>query len=173
MKSMIRILSMSIIFVCSMTACVDSNTTKIERAMQNPLNIPTELSDSISVIKIIRYVRPKSCTSCELELGMWRIYDKNIRKKFGDKAAIKFIVETTNVKETVKLLSMYNLNNNSYIDSTGMFTKYNPHISHIGSDVVMVVDKQNNVILIGNPCKDVEIQHITDSVLNKYVFHNY
>ena len=155
-----------------MAACVDSNTTKIERVMQNPLNIPIALSDSASIINIIRYVKPKSCTSCELDLGMWRIFNKNIHKKFGDKVAIKFIVETTNVNETVKLLSMYNLKDNCYIDSIGMFSESNPYVSHIGSDVVMIADKQNNVILIGNPCKDIEVQHITDSILNKYVFPN-
>lgn len=137
--------------------------------MRTPLKIPTELSDSTTIINILRYIKPKSCTSCELDLGMWRVYKKNIHKKFGNKATLKFIVETANVKEADKLLSMYNFREDSYIDSIGVFIKNNPSISYIGSDVVMLVDKQKNVILIGNPCNDIEIQLITDSIINEYV----
>lgn len=170
MKSIIKTLFIIIFCICSVVACVDSKRTKIERLMRTPLIIPAELSDSTTVINIIRYIKPKSCTSCELDLGMWRIYNKNIYKKFGDRATVKLIVETTNVKETVKLLSMYNFRDDSFVDSIGIFIQDNPNISDIGSDVVMLVDNQKNVILIGNPCKDMEIQHITDSIINEHVF---
>ena len=170
---MIRTLFIVILCICSAVACVDSNRTKIERLMRTQLKIPAELSDSTSVINIIRYIKPKSCTSCELDLGMWRIYNKNLYKKFGDRATVKFIVETTNVKETVKLLSMYNFRDYSFVDSIGIFIQDNPNISDIGSDVVMLVDNHKNIILIGNPCKDIEIQHIVDSIINEHVISIY
>ena len=173
MKSMIRTLFIAIFCICSVVACVDSKRTKIERVMRTPLKIPTELSDSTSIINIIRYIKPKSCTSCELDLGMWRIYKKNIHKKFGEKATVKLIVETTNVKETTKLLSMYNFRDDSFVDSIGIFIQNNPNILGIGSDVAMLVDNQKNVILIGNPCRDIEIQHMADSIITERVFSIY
>lgn len=170
---MIRMLLVALVLICGMAACVDTNTAKIEQVMQTPLILPEEMSDTTSIINIIRYIKPKSCTSCELDLGIWRIYKKNIQKKFGSSVGVKFIVESKNVKETLRLLSMYNFKDGSFVDSIGLFVRNNKNVAHIGSDVVMLVDNYNNVILIADPCKDVKIRHLTDSVINKYVSSHY
>lgn len=137
--------------------------------MKSPLIIPAEILDSTSIINIVRYVKPRSCTSCELELGKWRIYNRKLHRRYNDRVKIKIIVESNNVYETVRLLSMYGFRDNFLVDSIGSFIKSNPSVSQIGSDVVMVVDKQNKVVLIGNPCNDFEIRNITDSIINEYI----
>lgn len=166
-SSNIYLTIIAIVLIFSTTACNGNMSVKVERVMKSPLILPTELSDSNSVMNIIRYVKPKSCTSCELDLGMWRIYRKNLLKQFGNKIGLKFIIDTKNVTEAAKLLRMYKFRDDAWIDSISSFAYNNKAVAAIGSDVVMLVDNKNNVIMIGNPCTDIKIQHVTDSILNQ------
>jgi len=93
--------------------------------MKSNVCMPNELFDTMSDFKIVRYVRPTSCTSCQLELGLWRVYQKRLHKKFGNKVNVKFIVETQNNKEASRLIKMYNFEQHTYIDTLGNFAENN------------------------------------------------
>lgn len=169
MKFRIQISIAAIFLSCCLAACFDSKTAKVERVLATPLVLPEELSDTTSLFSIVRYVKPKSCTSCELDLGMWRIYRKNLQRRFKDKVGVKFIVETPKAKEVSKLLSMYKFMDISSIDSTGIFTQNNKAVSDLGFDVVMLVDNKNKVILIGDPSRNTQIQALTDSIVGQQI----
>jgi len=135
--------------------------------------MPLEISDTISPFKLVRYVKPSSCTSCQLELGVWRIYRKKLNNRYGNKIIIKFIIDTNNVNGVTELLSIYNLKNDSYVDSIGEFAKTNKGIDDIGSDVVMFLDNQNKILMVGNPCKNHKIRDLIDSTLTQYIINEH
>jgi hypothetical protein len=96
---------------------------------------------------------------------MWRVYKKRLNKVFGDKVNIKFIISTKKIDEVTQLITMYQFHSNVYIDSVGTYINDNNELTGLGSDVVVLTDQQNRVLLIGNPCKNYKIQCTIDSIL--------
>lgn len=164
--SFIGTFTIAILFTITFSCSRNSIHDMVRTAMNHPVKMPTELLDTFANFKIVRYVKPTSCTSCQLELGLWRVYRKKLQRKFGNNVAINFIIETDNISEVQRLLSMYKFLSNSYIDSLGTFIKDNAHITDIGDDVVMLIDNHNNIKLLGNPCKDDDIAYLIDCMLS-------
>lgn len=154
-------------FVMSYSSCGNTNMKeRVENIIGKKIWIPQELINGEPPIKVVRYVRTSSCTSCKLELGLWRVYRKKLQNKFGENIQLNFIVDTKRREEATPLLSMYGFNNLSVIDTAGMFGLHNPKISDLGDDIVVIIDHADKVLMIGNPCKNHSIELAIDSIMN-------
>lgn len=117
---------------------------------------------------ILRYIKPTSCTSCQLQMGMWKMYHKKMSKRFGKKIKIHFIIDTKNYHEAYKLSKTFNFTDNITIDTTGLFVKNNPEIKFLGNDIVMLLDSSFSVIAMGNPCKQDKIDSLYKDIISTY-----
>lgn len=120
---------------------------------------------SDSEFTIFRYVEKPSCTSCQLQLGQWRVYRRRLKQKYGDKVSIFFIVNTENRKEAQRVLEMNEFDDVSYIDAKEEFKSINKLNKILGKDIVMLL-KNNRVVCIGNPCKDIEVDSLYQVLIN-------
>lgn len=110
------------LLVLNITSCVGNDKfRKVENIMASPVCLPEVLSDTTSIYKIVRYVKPSSCTSCQLNLGMWRILKKRLSKRYDNSVSIKFIIETNDTTDVNRLLSIYKFDGCAYVDSIGDF----------------------------------------------------
>ena len=116
---------------------------------------------------VVRYAKPASCTSCQLQLGQWKMYRRRMENRFGSDVSFFFVIDSDpaeygNVKS---LLSMYGFSNDAFIDTAGIFINNNPAVAPLGRDVTMLNDSQGKIRFIGNPCKSDK----TDSLYQKII----
>ncbi len=119
-----------------------------------------------SEFKIVRYVEKPSCTSCQLQCGQWKVYRRKLKRKYGDRVSINFIINTDNVKEAQKVLAMNKFEDISCIDIKGEFKSKNNLNGSLGKDIVMLLNKNNRVLCIGNPCNDLKIDSLYQVLIN-------
>lgn len=71
--------SFFILLILSISSCSYNNKVrKVENIMKAKVYLPEELFDSTCIFKIVRYVKPTTCTSCQLNLGVWRVFKREI-----------------------------------------------------------------------------------------------
>ena len=104
--------------------------------------------------KLIVYLDPNGCSTCEVSniYDWYEVikYNEWTRGKFG----VVFIFSPNSESyEEVKRAIKYNVTDNAIVllDKNGSFTKLNPNIPGNRNYHVFMVDKDNNVILAGNP----------------------
>ena len=100
-----------------------------------------------------------------MHLGQWRVYKRKLRKKLGKYAKIQFIIETKDPQQVRDVAEMHNFQDIITIDSTSVFIKDNPTVASIGNDVVMLIDKDNNVIAVGDPSENVKIDSLYTNII--------
>lgn len=85
---------------------------------------------------IFRYIDNPLCTSCQFKLGVWKAYNKRLRRKFGDNVKIRFLCETKRIDEAKNLFKMYGFKDFT-VDSTLNFYEKNGLNPILGRDVVL------------------------------------
>jgi len=144
---------------------------KVENLMKSDLWIP-EGCHGNTEYTVLRYIRPKSCTSCQLEMGRWRVYQKHLEKTYNGRVSVFFIVDTNNVKEAERLTSMYGFSGQTYMDSVGDFIRHNPAIDFFGSDVVVLLDSLGSIVAVGNPVKENKAYGLYEDMVNNSVVND-
>lgn len=147
-------------------SCHENTVNEDVRAlMSSKLWIPEKISGCKNDYVILRYIKPKSCTSCELDMGRWRVYRRQLENRFKDKVDVFFIVETSNTAEAKRIAAIYNFSHNIIIDSIGAFMNENKTIKPFGNDIVMLMDSTLSVVAVGDPCKGNKIRNLYDSLM--------
>ena len=162
-----------ILFFIQLNSCINNKLQEdVERLMDTKLWFPTNIyNDNIEFV-ILRYIKPTSCTSCELEMGRWRVFRRQVENKYGGKVGIRFIIESKNTVEIKRIVSIYNFTDNTYVDSLGEFARNNVEINPFGKDVVMLLDEKKSVVAIGNPCKENRSNALYDRIINSHQTDN-
>jgi hypothetical protein len=122
-----------------------------------------------SEFTILRFVSHPSCTSCQLKLGVWKVYHKRLTRRFGDKIGLRFICETKNIKEANTLFDMYGYSNIATVDTVVNFYSSNGLNPDLGDDVVFLLDSCNTILSIGNPNDNIRV----DSLFNEIISGNF
>ncbi len=161
-----------VLAVVLITSCGhDKMIDQVETLMKSNLYLPEECRPNTEYT-VLRYISPKSCTSCQLEMGRWRVYKKRIEKNYQGKVGLLFIIDTDNVKEAKRLTSMYGFSDYIYMDSVGDFLRNNPSIDSFGSDVVMLLDSVGSIVAVGNPVKDERASKLYENMVSNHVIND-
>ncbi len=120
------------------------------------------VSDTKKDYTMVVYVDSTQCTPCFINrLTDWNefvSFEKN--KKYS--VDFVFILETSPdmMESTVGNLEKSTFRHPVYIDSKCSFRKENPHIPQGIMYHTFLLDKENKVIMVGNPCTSKEIKEL-------------
>lgn len=122
-------------------------------------------------IKLVVYYDSTKCSECTLkQMYLWEDFVK-LEEKYDNGFCVFFIFQKK-VKESSKHLASFfhlsELNHPIYIDSKNVFEKMNTHIPLSDSKFqIFLLDKKNNVLFVGNPLFDFNIEERMLYLINK------
>lgn len=115
------------------------------------------------------YYDSLKCMSCEIsKLNNWHkilmeIYDQ----KTETDALFIFATQKNMRHEVLESLSDSHFGHPVYIDTTGAFTRNNPHFPNDSRFHVFLTDENNNVIHAGNPLSNEKLQALFQKIINE------
>lgn len=125
-----------------------------------------------SSYKVLIYKDSTSCTPCAID----RMYAWNDMIELFGKYKVRWIFIISPKKEQIEdayLSIEYSfLKSAIYVDTAYIFLKENKHIISSVKDNVMLLDKNNNIIVIGNPLQDINAQSNITRILQKESINN-
>ena len=167
-KQQLLILLSICLFICS---CNRTNSIVKDTIGKN---ISHTVSDTIeSKYYILRYVNNPSCTSCQLQAGGWKAFNRRIKKKYQNDVKIIFIVETEKPKEAERIIHMYKPCDNYAVDSLFKFISINKLRTELGKDFVVLLDSTRTVIAVGNPMNNPKVENLFFRLINKKATFNH
>lgn len=170
---------LSLIFLCS---CVKNKTEIIKRNIENMRERPISLlKDEMEMYyhkgdeynkrnidkkyKLIVYIDKSNCSTCYLrKLKSWGIYLDSINAKCDNLESI-FVLspQKEEINEIKRILSFIKLDYPLYLDTIGKFEKSNPHIPKEHMYHTFLLDKNSNVVFVGDP---LDNRHISKKLLS-------
>lgn len=155
--------------------------TKISRMKETPIVFPLDSMDvwtpheritidtNKAKYKMVVYVDTTNCSSCALKhMFVWNDFLK-YSDEHDDILDFVFIIEARpgEGKSLKDIMYMTMLKHPIYIDNNRMFIRKNPSIPRETMFHTMLLDKNNNVILVGNPCKNEKIEKKLMQIINE------
>ena len=168
-----------LIFLMAIRGCHDSNSEKIESTISamhgKEISIPLDsfqcytglkerpiTHNEQSKYKLVVFIDSTECSSCALEnMHEWDSYvhlSDSLKNKFN----IDFIIspKPTEVElAKIKILAE-NFKHAIYIDAQNAFQKANPIIPTDKMYHTFLLDKENKIILVGNPIHNKKIHQL-------------
>ena len=118
--------------------------------------------------QFLAYVDSSQCTPCyaghhqEWETVLARAW------KLEPSITLTIIVESDSISEEVKnRFFAADFNRSIFIDRKGMFRKKNPSFPESNIMHVMLLDKDNHVVLVGDPVRNNEIEQLLHHMLEE------
>lgn len=173
MKQYVLIITTSILFV-SCNYRYDKISCIIERMVSEKVTIPFDrmqcwLNDSLqrdcpweekAKMKLIVFVDSNSCSACQLnKMHVWKDFVK-LESKYNHQFFIYFIFQI-NRNMTKNLLSLFKeteLHHPIYVDYDGAFSQVNPQLPAEDKYHVFLVNRNDSIVLIGNPAFNNKIE---------------
>lgn len=100
--------------------------------------------------KLLLYVDSTGCSDCRLRLFQWKRLIAEADSLFQDKLGFVFFFQPKNRKEIAYLIKRDNFDYPVFIDRNNLIDKLN-HFPHVAAYQCFLLDKDNKVLLIGNP----------------------
>ena len=116
-------------------------------------------------MKIVIYADSSGCTGCKLELDMWKFYMESISQKYNDRVLFKYYLQPRDKDELLFILENEEFNYPVYIDMGNQFGKLNS----LHTDEVFLLDKDNHILLAGNPLATTKRKKEYEEVIQKYL----
>jgi len=116
---------------------------------------------------ILRYAKPSSCTSCHLQMGQWKVFQRKMLKAYGNRLQFHYIIDTQQPQEAKRICGTHQFAKITTIDSISKFIDNNPQVTPFGDDVVMLLDKKLSVIAVGNPCKNPQAADLYNRLIQE------
>lgn len=155
----------------------------IESMMAKPVTIPyrkmllwtkdsiqSKNPDTREMFKLVVYMDSAHCTECTLKrMHLWEDF-YNIERKYEGRFKVVFIVQASNKSDANVIASAfrhYDIKYPMYIDSTNIFSSLNPHIPSEDMYHVFLTDKNDSVVLVGNPQFNEKIERRLFEILEK------
>ena len=116
--------------------------------------------------KLIVFVGPKECSTCAIKsMSEWNTF-LNIERE--GKIQLTFIINPSKLKlnDIVSSYRTSGLEHSIYIDTCGIFLQQNPHIPESSTFHVLLLDKKDSVLLVGNPIHNEKIQTLLYERIN-------
>ena len=178
MKLYTYILLSLLLVGCDKFASVE---TKISRMKEKPIILPLDSMDvwtpherisidaSKSKYKMIVYLDTTNCSSCALKhMFVWNDF-LQYSEEHDDILDFVFIVEARRGedKSLKDMMYMTTLKHSIYIDNNQVFTRNNPSVPSETMFHTMLLNKNINVILVGDPCKNEKIEKKLMQIVNE------
>jgi hypothetical protein len=106
--------------------------------------------------KILLYVDSAGCSSCRLKLFEWKQIIADADSLFGEKLSFILFFQPKNKKEMEFLFKRENFNYPAFIDMDNRINQLN-HFPTQQSYQCFLLDRNNKVVMIGNPVLNPEI----------------
>ncbi|MDE6153702.1 MAG: hypothetical protein K2G21_06095 [Muribaculaceae bacterium] len=124
------------------------------------------VSSNSKKLKLVVYTDSTECTSCRIfQMYLWNDFlEKTLSVK--DSIDVLFVFNTTddiNV-DVIKDISPYLHGARLYLDSLGTIKNNNEYFPKSNDLHTFLLDRDNNVILIGDPIKNVAIEDLYNKV---------
>ena len=116
-------------------------------------------------MKIVIYADSSGCTGCKLELDMWKFYMESISQKYNDRVLFMYYLQPRDKDELLFILENEEFNYPVYIDMGNQFGKLNS----LHADEVFLLDKDNHILLAGNPLATTKRKKEYEEVIQKYL----
>lgn len=111
--------------------------------------------------QILVYMDSTECTPCYAShYGEWESVLKECRK-YTPSITLSIIIESKDISKNVKEKFMASdFDKTIFIDKTGVFRKKNPVFPESNIMHVLLLDKNNKVVLVGNPLNNEKIKEL-------------
>lgn len=106
--------------------------------------------------KVLLYVDPNECLSCNLHLGRWRILMKEIELSIPDSLSFLYYFTPQNKSELISVLLRDRFHYPVFLDEDGRLLRNNGFLKKAPSHCFLL-DRSNKVLLLGNPVNDPKI----------------
>lgn len=168
--------------VVSICAC--SNRKALQDKLEMLYSTPVSLPDSGMVLvecstkkycdvdtlrpeyQLLVFVGPSECSTCAIKsMSEWNTF-LNIERE--GKIQLTFIINPSKLKldDIVSSYRTSGLEHSIYIDTCGIFLQQNPHIPESSTFHVLLLDKKDSVLLVGNPIHNEKIQTLLYERIN-------
>lgn len=118
-----------------------------------------------ATLKYIIYVDSSECSPCMLKNAYkWNDY---IYKFNNDSISFSYIISSQNSREVIEQTRESGFCQAVFVDTACVFSKQNPHIPQESMYHVFLLDKGNNVVLVGNPLVNQAIEEEFLSIVRK------
>lgn len=115
--------------------------------------------------KILLYTDSNGCTSCKLNLSMWKVYMKEIDSVMPNRIEFLFYFQPKNTKELSHLLKRDRLETPVFIDDKGEISRINNFPKKMEYQCFLL-DHDNKVLSIGNPAINPKIWEVYKRIFN-------
>ena len=165
-------------FISIFTSCKKENTNKqriLEQIGQElyftdyRLDI-TKKNNMEETYKIVLYVDSFECSSCNINLFIWKDFIEEVKNEFGEKVIFLFYFQPQkNNTEIEYLINRDRFNHEVNLDEENKFGKENKLYPTINSECFLL-NKKNRILLIGNPSKNLILWDLYKKTIreNKY-----
>lgn len=180
MKGFFIAILLSVVFI----SCNKSKRNELSLLLNSEVKYPHQLlaiKDSLQYcingfsapVKLVIYYGPTSCTLCKIaHLSDYKcIFDLSQNSQFQFRVIPIFAPSATNEDEMIHLLSSCQTPDTIYVDRHGDFMKLNPLLEQCIYNFFLV-DRDNQVILIGDPLRGDSMWALFRSTLDNMLAHN-
>jgi hypothetical protein len=122
------------------------------------------LKDSVSNnknYKILFYIDSTGCTSCKLQLHIWKLYIE----KFKSEVDFLFYFHPKNEKSLMTILRHSQFSHPVYIDNENKLNKLN-NLPDNPQYQCFLINSNNEVISIGNPVNNIRIEELYEQIIS-------
>lgn len=115
--------------------------------------------------KILIYMDSTGCTDCKLQLHKWSILINESKKEMLGLVNFQFYIHPKNEKELLMILQRYNFEYPIHIDKENELNELNKFYPD-NKYHTFLLNKENRVVLIGNPINTTQIWSLYKQVIN-------
>ena len=144
----------------------------LELLMSSPIHLPLsemekfnnnslEDNQESELYKLIHFVDTKSCSICGLK-SLYQWDDLLIKNNMGKLVQLCYIIEAGNHnrEDLINAINETYYQGDVYLDSLGVFLKHNTNIPSNRLYHTFLLDKNNNVVLVGNPLNNTYVEEL-------------
>lgn len=164
-----------------MVGC-ESNAKRVNRTLEILTTVPIRFEENNFVVwcngmngravcedkalfKMVCFVDSQECSPCMLkDAYLWNSY---VRTFSPDEVAFLYVISAKKVDDVKLQIRESGFSRNFYIDTLGKFKHDNPQIPESSVYHTFLIDKNQNVILVGNPAKNRRIEKLFFEIINK------
>ncbi len=145
---------------------VKLSLNKMQHLMNGRDTLITDFADS--ELKLVIYSDSSACSSCVVQkMYLWNRFIESTSKYQG-RLKYYFIFSPVKEEEVVAVdlgLRIDAFNYPVFIDGSGVFAKENPHLPQNSKLHSFLLDKDNQVIFVGNPLRSEKLEEMFYVVL--------
>lgn len=138
-----------------------SNTIEIPYSDMDAVVIDSIISPQNANFKILVYLDSLECTSCNANHHQeWELMIKEC-KEIEPSIALTFVIEKRNISDNVmREYKRSCFDKSVFHDKKGEFRRKNAFLPSSNMMHVLLLDKNNKVLLVGNPLKNFKIKEL-------------